>query len=65
MKVTIITVTYNSAKFLQDCIDSVIDQTYPEIEHIVIDAKSTDGTLEIIKRYENHTSPYLLQKPRW
>ncbi len=64
MKVTIITVTYNSAKFLQDCIDSVIDQTYPEIEHIVIDAKSTDGTLEIIKRYENHITTWVSEEDK-
>ena len=64
MKVTIITVTYNSAKFLQDCIDSVIHQTYPDIEHIVIDAKSTDGTLEIIKRYENHITTWVSEEDK-
>ncbi len=55
MKVTIITVTYNSEKYLEECIQSVIEQDYPDIEHIVIDGKSKDGTLEIIKKYE----PYL------
>ena len=62
MKVTIITVTYNSAKYLQDCIDSVVKQTYKDIEHIVIDAVSTDGTLEIIQRYDNHIAQWISEK---
>ena len=50
--VTIITVTYNSAAFLQDCIDSVRSQTYPNIEYIVVDGKSTDGTMAIVRQNE-------------
>ena len=49
MKVSIITVTYNSADTLQDCIDSVANQSYKNIEHIVIDGNSKDDTLEIIQ----------------
>jgi glycosyltransferase len=49
MKVSIITVTYNSGKHLQDCINSVKAQNYPDIEHIVIDGLSTDDTVNIIK----------------
>ena len=52
MKVSIITVTYNSARFLEDCIRSVQEQNYKNIEHIIIDGKSTDGTVGIIKKYE-------------
>jgi glycosyltransferase involved in cell wall biosynthesis len=52
MKVSIITVTYNSARFLGDCIRSVQMQNYKNIEHIIIDGKSTDGTIGIIKKYE-------------
>lgn len=59
MKVSIITVTHNSAKYLQECIDSVAGQTYGNIEHIVIDGGSTDGTLDIIKRYDNHIAHWL------
>jgi glycosyltransferase len=59
MKVTIITVTYNSAKYLEDCINSVVNQTYPEIEHIIIDAASTDGTLDIIRSYENQIAKWV------
>ncbi len=50
MKVSIITVTYNSADTLQDCIDSVANQSYKNIEHIVIDGNSKDNTLEIIQK---------------
>lgn len=49
MKVSIITVAYNSAKTLQDTIDSVGKQDYPNIEYIIIDGGSKDGTLSIIK----------------
>ncbi len=62
MKVTIITVTYNSAKFLRDCIDSVVNQSYQNIEHILIDAASTDGTIEIIKEYENKIARWVTEK---
>ena len=50
MKVSIITVTYNSADTLQSCIDSVANQSYKNIEHIVIDGNSKDNTLEIIQK---------------
>jgi glycosyltransferase involved in cell wall biosynthesis len=50
VKVSIITVTYNSEKYLADCIASVRRQTYSNIEHIIVDGKSTDGTLKIIQK---------------
>lgn len=64
MKVTIITVTHNSALYLQNCIDSVVGQTYPDIEHIVVDAASTDGTIDIIRRYENHVAKWVSETDR-
>lgn len=64
MKVSIITVTHNSAKYLQECIDSVVHQTYGDIEHIVIDGASEDGTLEIIKRYDNHIAKWISEDDR-
>lgn len=51
MKVSVITAVFNGAKTIQDCIKSVSGQIYPNIEHIIIDGGSTDGTLEVIKRY--------------
>ena len=50
--VSIITITYNAEKFLEKTIQSVLAQTYPHIEYIIIDGGSKDGTIDIIKRYE-------------
>lgn len=52
MKVSLITVTYNSGATLKDTIESVLSQDYNNIEYIIIDGKSTDNTLNIIQKYE-------------
>ncbi|MFA5986239.1 MAG: glycosyltransferase family 2 protein [Parcubacteria group bacterium] len=52
MKFSVITCTYNSAKYLQENIDSVEAQTYEDFEHIFIDGFSTDGTMAIIETYQ-------------
>lgn len=62
MKVTIITVTFNSEKFLEDCIKSVIKQDYEDIEHIIIDGKSNDSTLAIIQKYQDHLAKWISEK---
>lgn len=49
---SIITPSYNSEKTISDTIESVLNQTYPNIEYIVIDGKSTDNTTQILKSYE-------------
>ena len=51
MKISIITITYNSAKSLQRALESVQNQTYPDIEHILVDGASTDSTRTIIEAY--------------
>ena len=53
MKVSIITVTFNSSSFISHCLDSVKNQPHNDIEHIVIDGASTDGTLSILKSKTN------------
>ena len=52
MKISIITVTYNSEKTLKDTIESVLKQNYENYEHIIVDGKSKDSTVDIIKEYE-------------
>ena len=52
MKISLITVTYNSDKTLFDTFQSVLNQSYPEIEYIIIDGASKDNTVSIIKEYE-------------
>ena len=51
MKISIITPVYNSQKTIEDCLRSVIGQTYPDIEYVVIDGGSTDGTTEVLRPY--------------
>ncbi|MBN2661610.1 MAG: glycosyltransferase [Tannerellaceae bacterium] len=53
MRVSIITVAYNSAATIRDTIESVINQTYPDIEYIVVDGVSKDNTIDIVKEYES------------
>lgn len=58
MKVSIITAVFNGREFIEATIQSVLDQTYDNIEYIVVDGGSTDGTLEIIKKYADRISKW-------
>lgn len=59
MKISIVTVVYNSANVIKSAIDSVLNQTYANIEYIIIDGKSTDGTVEIIQSYGDKISKFV------
>lgn len=55
-KFSVITVTYNAEKVLEDTIQSVISQTYHHVEYIIVDGASTDGTMAIVDRYRDRIS---------
>lgn len=59
MKVSIITVVLNNAEYIEACIQSVINQDYENIEYIVIDGGSTDGTIDVIKKYEDKITVWI------
>ena len=52
-RITIITPSFNQAPFIAQCIDSVLDQHYPNLQYIVLDGGSTDGTLDILRGYRD------------
>jgi glycosyltransferase len=64
MKITLITATYNSERFLQQCIQSIASQSHADIEHIVVDGGSSDRTIEIIKENENSISKWISEPDR-
>lgn len=61
MKLSIVTVTYNSGITLRDTIQSVLFQSYPDIEYLLVDGLSRDNTVEIIKEYE----PQFSSRIKW
>ncbi len=60
--VTIITVCFNSAQTMEQCIRSVLGQTYPNVEYLIIDACSSDGTIDIVGQYEGAVD-YFISEP--
>ncbi|MFD2569445.1 glycosyltransferase family 2 protein [Spirosoma soli] len=64
MKVSIITVVYNGAEHVRDCIESVVSQTYPDIEYIIVDGKSTDGTVDIVKSYGTKVDRFISESDK-
>ena len=64
MKLSIITINYNNSEGLRKTLASVAAQTYPNIEHIIIDGGSTDGSVDVIREYEEKPTPNPSQKGR-
>lgn len=64
MKISVITITYNSAETLEETIQSVMDQNYEDMEYLIIDGGSTDTTVEIIRQYENVVTRWVSEPDR-
>jgi len=62
--ITVVTVVYNGEQFLEETILSVINQTYDNVEYIIIDGGSTDGTLDIIRKYEHAIDYWVSEKDK-
>jgi glycosyltransferase involved in cell wall biosynthesis len=60
-RITIVTAVRNGARYIEDTIRSVISQGYPNLEYIVVDGVSTDGTLDIIRKYEKNIAWWVSQ----
>ncbi len=57
LKISVVTPSFNQAKYLKECLLSVKEQSYPDVEHLVMDGGSTDGSVEILREYA--------AKPEW
>jgi glycosyltransferase involved in cell wall biosynthesis len=64
MKISIVTVSFNQRKFLKEALDSVLDQRYGDLEYIVVDPGSTDGSRELIESYTDRLSKILMEPDR-
>ncbi|MBX9850883.1 MAG: glycosyltransferase [Cytophagaceae bacterium] len=63
-KVSVITIVYNNSRFIEKTIQSVINQTYSNLDYVIIDGGSTDGTVDIIKKYDSRIRYWISEKDK-
>ena len=62
IKISIVTICYNSAATIENTIKSVLNQEYDNLDYVIIDGASTDSTMEIVERYRNRLSVVVSEK---
>src|SRR3954451_4058140 len=62
--ISIVTPSFNQAPFLAETIESVLGQNYPNLEYVIIDGGSKDGSVDIIRRYEKHLAYWVSEKDK-